>query len=129
MPIQTEKLDGLPVILATYSQYIAHEDVRQMYLDTEAFLPQLNGRYYHINDIRDSTTSFADFVKIFEYTQQIRKSRTDEAGPLIIFVGVNDWIDNLCRMTKKQTGISIPVFQNLEEARGFIKQDMEKTRH
>ena len=123
MPIITQKVDDLPVVISTYSGYITREEVEQMYQDTERLLSDAGERYYRISDVTHADTSFPDFIKITSSMTQGRKFGTSDPNMQVVFVGTNQWIYNI-RNLAQQRGIHLPNFFSLEEAMEYIKLDM-----
>lgn len=123
MPIETKKLEGKAIVIATYAGHISAEEVEQMYQETERLFGDIEGKYYRISDVREADTNFPDFIKITMSLQQVGKFRTLDPDMKTIFVGTNNWIHNYRNMAQ-QRGVSLPAFQSMEDAMAFIELDM-----
>jgi hypothetical protein len=123
MPITTEKVDDLPVVISTYSGHITSEEVEVMYQDTERLLSDAGDKYYRISDVTHAETSFPDFIKITTAMTSGRKYGTGDPNLQVVFVGTNQWMYNI-RNLAQQKGIRLPNFDSLDKAMGYIRLDM-----
>ena len=122
MPITTEKIDGLPAVLATYDGDITCEDTLQMYEDTAQLLADENGRYYRIIDVRNSTTTFEAFEQISDNAMGQQKFHTSDPNIRLACVGTNKWLVTF-RAFIKRDSLQIPSFFTVEEAIDYIRID------
>ena len=123
MPIETQRIENLPAVLATFTAYITVADIEQMYQDTEQLLADAGEKYYRISDVTLAETSFPDFIKITTTMTSQGKFRTGDPNMQVIFIGTNQWMYNI-RNLAQQKGIKMPTFFTLEEALEFIRLDM-----
>ena len=124
MPIKTEKLDNQPIIIATYIGHVTAGDVEQMYTETANLLAGTTGKYYRINDVQDSDTTFPEFVKISSSITEDGPYRTGDPNLQAIFVGTNQWIKNVNNLTKKQKNLTLLTFRTFQKAMEYIENDM-----
>jgi hypothetical protein len=127
MPVEVSRIPDEPVIIATLRGQIVAEDTQYIFDRTQELRQNMPEHIYRITDVRDATSSFASIIEIIQQGAADRPSSTSDPTVTVVFVGKSQWsklyIDALRQSEFGQ--VDIPLFNTLDEARAFIKNDME----
>lgn len=126
MPVKTERIEGLPAVLATYDGLIKLDDIIQLFDDTARLVEDVEGRYYRISDFRTAKSTFSDIVQIMSQARTDKPGSTSDSNLTTIFVGSNEWGIMVRKFFEQaQYGAKdIPLVTTVEEAIEWIKNDI-----
>ncbi len=126
MPVTTERIDGLPAVLATYDGLIKLDDIMEMFDDTARLVANVEGRYYRISDFRAAQSTFADIIQIMSQARSDKPGSTSDSNLTTIFVGSNEWGIMVRKFFEqaKAGAKDIPLVTTVEEAIEWIKENM-----
>lgn len=123
MAVTLEKLEGEPIVIATYTQTMTLEDVKAAYTFTEPYLDEIEGTIYRINDVQQVKIDFPMVTNIIKDSTQQLPASTQSERVQPVFVGRSNMID-IVRDAMAKFGKSLPVFESIDKALEGIRLGM-----
>lgn len=120
MPIQLEKIDGKPIVIAKMSGHITAPEIMAMYAETLTHIDEKTPHLYRITDTVEATSSFPEMLKAITSVENVPGSSSDPHLKKVMFVGTNAWVQLATQMFHK-LGLSVPIFSDTQQALDYIE--------
>lgn len=123
MPYTMKKLTNLPAVIVDYTGAVTLDEMKEADYELAILLATHEGSYiYTIEDIRDSTTTFANLIGFMHDTRYSEDSDISPVERRMITVGSHP-LQDLSEQLRKIAG-TIPNFKTIDEALEYIIMDM-----
>ncbi|RMG88752.1 MAG: hypothetical protein D6712_03035 [Chloroflexi bacterium] len=126
MPVTIEKMDGMPVIVATFKGHVDVSMVKYVFNRTAELCEGIEGPIFRISDVSEATSSFVEMLGVIREAGQGGPGSTTDPRIRAVFVGSNQWT-RLMRDALQQPqfgGVNMPAFTSMEDAMTYIRHQL-----
>lgn len=127
MPVHVTRVEGEPILIATFTGKVTVEDVREMFRQSLPLMEGVSGHIYRITDARETDTTFSDLVFILSQAGQgggPGSTLDPRISPAL--VGSNQWVKMLASSLGQQQygSLKVPLYETLEEALAYAREQI-----
>lgn len=123
MTVHTERIEGEPIIVSTFTGDVTIDDIYAMYDSTLRFQKEIGGVIYRISHMTNLKTDFPTLMQVLRVAAQNRPGSGGDPNVKLVFAGTSA----IARMVKDALsapqfgGVNIPLFAKVDDALEYIR--------
>ena len=126
MGFTVELLSDEPIMIVTGKGMITVQDFAEMFAASRKRLAGMSGPIYRILDVRESTTSFMDLIRMPQIASKGDEGSTTDPRIKPVLVGTTQWV-SLGRTIFEQpqfSSLHFPTFASMEDAMLYARNQL-----